>query len=391
MTGQHIYHPPDYSSFLGLNQGFYLAKNQCYDNVICDSGTNTLTVYNDTGCQGFSETFSVLNSQPQSSLILGNVTIGLTMIKEGKVDVVWTAYTPQYELVPQFKIPTERFAAFCYGMSILIGVTTSGFYFRKFYFHRNRRDLLFGVSQFLLAVNITLQCVYYTTVLSATQLSMLDIGVQFSGVYSLFSVYVSLHLLFLIFVDYQYTIIHKAVYFFFTVLNVCTMYFYALSDIYNLTTGEFNDVYFFLVRMQYNAQGYWKITYIVIEILPSIAILYKLIFRATNKKIQTQKSKINVIIGLAIFQIVLVSVYEMVILIRTYTMFYKNDRNLLASSSTSYLIQTLNSLIVLIVYEKLVDLMEKIANRKVQIVRKATSGSLTEVLSQKKLPEINID
>ncbi|KAJ3326127.1 hypothetical protein HDV06_000003 [Boothiomyces sp. JEL0866] len=382
----------DYSSFQGMNQAYYLAKNQCIDTVICDIDSNTLTVYNNTGCDGFFETFSLSNSsQIQNSVLLGNVTIGLETIHNGAVNILWTAYSPQYELVPQLKIPSERFAAFCYCMSLLIGLTTSSFYLRKFYIHRNTRDLLFGITQLLISINISLQCVYYTTILSETQLSVLDIGVQVSSVYSLFSVYISLHILFTIFVDYQYTFVHKAVYFFFTALNVCTVYFYALADIYSLVTGQFNDVYFYLVRMQYYTQGYWKITYIVIEILPSIAILYKLIFRATNKKIQTLKAKINIIIGLAIFQIFLVLAYEAVILLRTYTLIYKNDRNALASSSSNYLIQTMNSLIVLIVYEKLVELLEKIANRKVQIVRKATSGSLTEVLSQKKIPEINID
>ncbi|KAJ3267850.1 hypothetical protein HDV01_003882, partial [Terramyces sp. JEL0728] len=97
----------DYSSFLGMNQAYYLGTNTCFDNVVCDLDGKTLTVYNDTGCGGFYESFSILDPLPYNSSILGNISVGLQVINDGIVPVKWTAYSPQYELVPQFIVPME--------------------------------------------------------------------------------------------------------------------------------------------------------------------------------------------------------------------------------------------------------------------------------------------
>ncbi|KAJ3326130.1 hypothetical protein HDV06_000006 [Boothiomyces sp. JEL0866] len=368
------------NSLSGLYQVYFLADNQCMDNVICDINSNVITIYNSTGCTGYHESFSLVSDQPQSSLIYGEIELSLYLVRNGPVTFSWLAYTPQYKLIPQYHAPIEQFAVFCYAMSLLIGSTTCGYYTRRYYLHRLFRDLIFSITQFLITINIILECIYYTTIMSNIGLSEIDFGVQLSGVYSLFSVYVSLHILFTIYVEYQKTIIQKLIYIFFTVFHFGTMYYFAISDMYVIICGVQDETSFYIANIQENSFVYWKGTFIIMEIVPSIVILTKLIFGASARRLQQLHTKINIIVGLSIFQITIICSYELFNLIRAYTLWFGNDRVNLAANSINYFMQTMSSLIVLIVYERLVEVLEKLSNRRVCIPRKRPSGSVTEVI-----------
>ncbi|KAJ3268315.1 hypothetical protein HDV01_003116 [Terramyces sp. JEL0728] len=212
-----------------------------------------------------------------------------------------------------------------------------------------------------------------------TQLEQIDLAVQLFGSYSLFSVYVSLHILFTIFIQFQNSVLKKFVFAAFTILNFSTMYYFAAADVYSLATGNYDDTYFKLVYLQYDTQVFWKNTYVVMEVLPAIVILVKMIFGSNNKKLQRVMAKVLFIVCLALFQILIVIAFEVLNLIRTYTLWLGNDRVQLACSSINYLMQTVNSLIVLIVYEKLVDLLASMSNRKIQHLKKAPSASGTKL------------
>ncbi|KAJ3315574.1 hypothetical protein HDV04_001988 [Boothiomyces sp. JEL0838] len=352
------------NSLAGISQIYYLANNQCQENVICNLNSNVITVFNETGCNGYHESFSTSTNQQQSSLIFGNISIGLTRIVNAKGSIFWIAYSPSNELVPQYKAPIEQFAAFCYASSFVIVISTSAHYFTRYYKHRQLRDLFFAITQTLLFFNITLQCIYYSVILTNTQLNELDLGVQVFGVYSLFSVYVSLFIIFTIYKEYQSTIYEKAAYGFFTIFYLGTMNYYLLADIHEIITGVQDDFYYLMLELQYNAYVYWKFAYVLMEMTPSVLILNKLIFGANTKKLQKLKGEINIVLTLSGIQLANIIAYEIFNLIGTYTLFFGNDRTVLASTSINYFMQSINSLIVLIVYEKIVSLLEKISNRK---------------------------
>ncbi|KAJ3326128.1 hypothetical protein HDV06_000004 [Boothiomyces sp. JEL0866] len=367
------------SSLYGYYQAFFLANGKCQDNVMCNINSNLLTVFNNTGCTGPFEQYYTTDSSPRVSNLLGNVSFGIYIVHNATETITWTGFTPQYELVPQFKVPVEQFAIFCYIVALLVGICTCLYYGRRYLLHKTFRDLIFSITQFLITMNIILQCVYYTTVLSDTQLEEIDLAVQVFGSYSLFSVYVSLHVLFTIFVEFQNSMLKILVFAFLTIMNLGTMYYFAIADIYSLTTGNYDEFYFQLVRLQYNCQVYWKTVYFVIEIVPSTVILFKMIYGANNKKLQKVMPKVFVIVILALFQIVIILGFEVFNLIRTYTLWLGNDRILLASNAINYLLQAINSLLILVVYEKLVELVESMANRKPKPIKMAVTNSVTKM------------
>ncbi|KAJ3315575.1 hypothetical protein HDV04_001989 [Boothiomyces sp. JEL0838] len=214
--------------------------------------------------------------------------------------------------------------------------------------------------------------------MSNVGLGEIDLAVQISGVYTLFSVFVSLHILFTIYVEYQGTIFQKAVYVAFTLFNFSTMYYFAMSDIYVIITGQQDEWSFFIANIQENTFVYWKGTFIIMEIVPSIIILTKLIFGASAKKLQHLHSKINLIVCLSLLQIAIICSYVLFNMARAYTLWFGNDRVNLAANAINYFMQTLSSLIVLVVFEKLVEVLEKISNRKGK--KKPANGSITEVI-----------
>ncbi|KAJ3326129.1 hypothetical protein HDV06_000005 [Boothiomyces sp. JEL0866] len=366
-------------SLAGIYQIYYLANNQCQENVICNINSNTIRVFNETGCTGYHEIYYTASNQIESSSILGNITVGLQLIKNADLTILWVANSPSNNLVPQFKVPVERFAAFCYAASLLLVTLTGMHYLIRYYKFRLLRDLLFAITQGLLSLNIILQCVYYSVVMTNTQLSELDLGVQVFGVYSLFSVYVSLFIIFTIYREYQSTIYEKLAYIGFTVFYLGTMNYYLIADIHGIITGVQDDFYYLMLELQYNADMYWKFAYVIMEMLPSVLILNKLIFGASAKKLQKLQKSINLVLALSGLQLINIITYEVFNLIGTYTLYYGSDRTVLASTSINYFMQALNSLIVLIVYEKLVDLLEKISNRKLIAARNPPSSSVTNV------------
>ncbi|KAJ3315565.1 hypothetical protein HDV04_001979 [Boothiomyces sp. JEL0838] len=227
----------DSQSLNGYIKAFYLENGQCIDGFIVCNTNNTVSVYNQSGCTGYSETFNV-NNQVQLSHILGSVMIG-SQIVQGSVGFVWEAVSPHAESVPLFHIAIERLSAFCYGLALLTPAATSGFYAYRYYKVRKQNDLFFSIAQFMLLANIVAQVTYTMTAFTSDiSMYLFDIVNQLTNVYSLLTVYISLYILFTIYGQYQTTLLEKGVYATMTVLHLATMYWNLLADIYGLFASQ---------------------------------------------------------------------------------------------------------------------------------------------------------
>ncbi|KAJ3276043.1 hypothetical protein HDV01_006213 [Terramyces sp. JEL0728] len=93
----------------------------CVDDWFSCSADGTLTIYNDTGCSGFSEQF-ILNglNQTFSSSIAGDFVAQLATITEATMYVTWQAYFPYSLVMPYFNYPSCAVALAVYCLCILI-------------------------------------------------------------------------------------------------------------------------------------------------------------------------------------------------------------------------------------------------------------------------------
>ncbi|KAJ3268897.1 hypothetical protein HDV01_002125 [Terramyces sp. JEL0728] len=354
----------DEQSLLGYNQTFFIGGGMCVDGIAkCDLLTNEITLFNDTDCTGYSESYSLGDNNGYNSLILGNISTGaITMA--GKVKFIWEAASPFSETVPLFKMPLEKFSVFCYGLSFLIPTVTSGFYYYRYRNTNKKKDLFFSVAQFMLLVNIISQFVYTMTVFPDANSTMTyDFFSQLTNISSLFTVYISLYSLFTIYSQYQQSILEKLTYAVLTVLHFLTMYWYAVSDVYGLVKGA-DDWYYYFCNLQPRAYFIWRTIYILVEMLPSIIILRKVFSSIHQKKVNTQKANIYFMGVLLIFQICTVVVYEILNVVVNYTLLIGSDRAYSAMYAIFYALQALNSLFVLVIYSLLVKMTATITGKK---------------------------
>ncbi|KAJ3309170.1 hypothetical protein HDV04_000449 [Boothiomyces sp. JEL0838] len=93
----------------------------CVDDWLTCAPDGTLTIYNNTGCSGFSEQFH-LNDQNQTfaSVMMGNFVAQFATINEAPMHVTWQAYFPYNLLIPYFNKPGCVVALVVYCLCILI-------------------------------------------------------------------------------------------------------------------------------------------------------------------------------------------------------------------------------------------------------------------------------
>ncbi|KAJ3268169.1 hypothetical protein HDV01_003365 [Terramyces sp. JEL0728] len=298
-------------------------------------------------------------------IIFGNIKVG-TEIASGSVNYIWEAAVPHAESVPLFNIPIERFSAFCYGVAILTPAATCGFYFYRYCRFNKHKDLFFSIAQFLLLANIILQVtVTMTAFLSDISFYLFDIINQLTNVYSLFTVYISLYILFTIYGQYHQSVVEKAVYATLTLLHIFTMYWFLLADIYGLFASQ-DQVYFKLVKLQSKTVFVWKTIYIVVEMSPSIVILFKVFTNFSQKKVYSQKTSIYLMGLLLVMQICTVLAFEILNIVVNYTIILGSDRANSAMNGIFYCLQALNSLFVVVIYSMLVKMMVEIRDKKPQ-------------------------
>ncbi|KAJ3315563.1 hypothetical protein HDV04_001977 [Boothiomyces sp. JEL0838] len=365
------------SSNYGYNKTFILGGGNCVGNIKCDLLSNTLTIYNNTNCIGFSETYSVSSLQSYNSSLLGNVSIGTSIIV-GSVNFIWEATTPFAEVVPLYKMPIEIFSAFCYALAFLIPTVTAVFYFYRYRKYKTRKDLLFSIAQLTLLINIVLQFIYNITVFPNDITTFIfDVFTQLSNVSSLFTVYISLNILFTIYTQFQGTLLEKLVYISLTLLHFSTMYWYAFGDLYGLIKGE-DETFYLLFSIQGKTFFIWRTVYILVEMLPSLIILHKVFSNIEQKKVYTQKRQIYLMGLLLILQICTVLVYEILNIIVNYTLLIGGDRAYSAMFGIYYCLQALNSFFVLVIYGMLINMMVNIKGKKIVTPPSGTARNTTK-------------
>ncbi|KAJ3315562.1 hypothetical protein HDV04_001976 [Boothiomyces sp. JEL0838] len=346
----------DQNSLLGYSQVFYLANGQCIeDTVVCNLQDGTISIHNNTNCSGYKETFDIHSNSIFNSLIFGNITASSQEISNAKLDFIWTGYTPQAELVPKYKAGVEVFAAVCYSIAILIGTVISVYYGRMYFKFKKLRDILFMISEIFITTNVIIQVVYYNTVfVDNLALAKYDSVMQIFHIYSLFSVYISLFILFTIFVEFQNTIWEKLVYGLFTAIHFSCLYYNFIDDILMFANIESNSLDLTLTNAQAKGNSIWYPIYLVMEVAPSFVILYKMIIASKSKKIKEKlRKQMGFIMPISVIQICNIIVYEVFGILCNQTLVLKDDRTLLSMDAVLFLLQMNNSFLTLVIYEKL--------------------------------------
>ncbi|KAJ3315564.1 hypothetical protein HDV04_001978 [Boothiomyces sp. JEL0838] len=352
----------DDKSLDGYNKTFYLGNNQCIENVKCDLSSNTITIYNNTGCNGYQESFPLSNATHQS-VIFGNISVSSQRMN-GIVKFIWEQEQPYSEGVPLYQLPIEIFGAACYVVALIVPTITTAFYTYKYFKTRAPKDLFFAIAQFTLTLNFVMEFIFEETVFASDQtLFIYDFFSQLTNCCSLLTVFISLNTLSTIYPQFQGTIYQKLVYIAATILHLGTMYWYGIADLYGLIVGQ-DDNYLMLNNTQTKTYMIWRTTYIIFEMIPSIVILLKIFCAINQRKLQKMKQSIHFMAFVLFIQILLVIAYEGLNIVVNYTLLLYSDRAYMSTFGIFYCLQALNSLFVLIIYNMMTSVLEHITGKK---------------------------
>ncbi|KAJ3315656.1 DNA-directed RNA polymerase II subunit [Boothiomyces sp. JEL0838] len=357
--------PANNQSLYGYERIYYLANNQCIDRVICD--IDVLMIFDNVDCLGYNQAFNLPNSTIQTSTAIGEFTVSIEKITNGTIKTQWLAVSPQSELIPLYKTAMERFYAVCYALAAILCSLTLVLSLKWLCYRRRTVDVLFTLTQLLFLSFLVVHFIYDNTAFyDILEYSKYHITIQILGAYTLLTVYICSHLIFTIFLEYKkYELL---VHVFFTLFYLGTMCYGILADIYDIY-GDY-EMYFYFINLGSQSPTAWKITYIVMRIIPSILILWKIVSGASQSKVARVKQKIKILMALTITQIGIILLYEVEQILSFETLIWRNDRDYLANKSTVYLLEAVNFLLVFVIYEKLVDIIGQMV-RKIKVVEPA--------------------
>ncbi|KAJ3269468.1 hypothetical protein HDV01_001388 [Terramyces sp. JEL0728] len=162
---------------------YYLNNNECIYGARCQD--DLLTIYQDNDCQNEFEVFAISTAPAVYQSGLGNVTVSLYTFSDAKNYISWHAYAPSYEFALGTGTNIEKFAVFCFTLSILISLCVWIYYIPR------RKTLIIVMSLICLARTVTFVAYSYAQFPTTLSLTWTTFILDLAKIYCLLGNYIT--------------------------------------------------------------------------------------------------------------------------------------------------------------------------------------------------------
>ncbi|KAJ3326158.1 hypothetical protein HDV06_000034 [Boothiomyces sp. JEL0866] len=357
-----LYH----NSSLGYWNMYYLADRKCRDGgIICDANRNQISIFEQSDCKGNSENISITSDYMEyNSSILGNIQLSKYQADKPGTQISWITYEPQNLLTPTYTYVMDYVALLLFVGAMAISVCSIAFYIRSYFRRGKKQDLLFALNQFFIGIKTIFSFIYLSLIFEDNNIiNYFTIARELSNIQSLFSVYTSLLLLSSFWKEYQQSYQLKLIYVIFTLLHFGLSYWLIPGIVYNILTGGYS-VFYMYYDLNHSLSQVWNFIYLLIEALPSLVILLKVVRVALQKKSNNTTGKVKKMVILSISQLVLIILYLILSSLTENTNITGSDHTFLTVQFSYTIIFPLNSIFNILLFEYLKETTSLLVKRK---------------------------
>ncbi|KAJ3315599.1 hypothetical protein HDV04_002013 [Boothiomyces sp. JEL0838] len=216
---------------------------------------------------------------------------------------------------------------------------------------KKKQDLLFALNQFFIAIRSIFSFIY---------LSMIF---QDDNTINYFTITRDLLLLSSFWKEYQESYQLKIVYVLLTLLHFGLSYWLIPGLIVNIITGGF-AVFYFYYNLNHSLSQVWNFIYLLIEALPSMVILFKVVNVALQKNLHNANGKLKKMIVLSVAQLVVIVLYLILSSLTENTNITGSDETFLTVQFSYTILFPLNSIFNILLFEYLKETTSLLVKRK---------------------------
>ncbi|KAJ3317706.1 hypothetical protein HDV06_001300 [Boothiomyces sp. JEL0866] len=387
------------SSLWGYDQVYFFAEGKCLEgNVTCEDGA--FKIYNDSSCATILESFPISSKTINiTSNIIGQVEIALIKYGDGQIPMTFTAYTPSWEMYLDFSETIDYWVLLVFLISSTMAFATGSYYTYYSIKTRKKRYILFAITQNLWMIRELMDLLNYycPTTIPQWAIDFIFLIGSWAALASLFSVMISILLIFDMYLAIKP--IHK-----YLIIFGVTLVHFGLEGFHYL--GH-TLLFCYLVthNPDYNSLGYeidilgqlpnsiWIFLQFLIELVPPVIIISKVVANKNTKHLHFKgqsrehlDKQIKVILALFCAQFANMIIFGVLDITLNTTNMFNSDRMYVLGLALTYQSLSINSCLVLAVYENLIAYLRLIVKKDVKCqVKDATDGIDSTKICERKI------
>ncbi|KAJ3272438.1 hypothetical protein HDV01_005507 [Terramyces sp. JEL0728] len=153
-------------SLFGNQEMYIKTTGKCLENHL-KCYNDRLEIYSSYNCADDPEYYLLGSPTNISSLVVGNVTVSQIAIAKGLMVIVWTAFVPGLDLIPNFSEPLEVVSLLLFIASIVVCCSLMWYLFKKYRLKKRRLDYWHIICTVVMILKMVLYFIYQNTIFTS--------------------------------------------------------------------------------------------------------------------------------------------------------------------------------------------------------------------------------
>ncbi|KAJ3259435.1 hypothetical protein HK103_002338 [Boothiomyces macroporosus] len=357
-----------------IYEGYYLNSGNCLDNrITCTNGI--LNIYNaSSGCNGAYESFAITPiANNVVSNYFGNLTISFDSIQSASQTYQWTTFFPLALMVPENKCPMEIIQTAGLAIAFLGLIYVIAIRLLRFYKDRRFSNVILPIAQMMLLVRIILY-VYttYADYIPDSSILAITIVLSFFFLGHLVLGLTSANIISKILFGNKWQTF--SLYLLVVIVHFGLMGFLYVETVYE--AEHLNMSFFAKNSVAINSlQTYYIFAEMMFDCIPPGVLLYKVLKLTRSKKMTTVakskygyfKKKLLILFGVQSLVVIALLIFQ---LAKTYTNWYRTDRNAWCVFGISNFLIVIHALVIFHYFEELKIITQEVFVKKASFTPK---------------------